>query len=45
MGLMTEKDIVPGRGSISCHGQGGVGTWGDIQVDLEDPEFGASTGA
>jgi hypothetical protein len=34
MGLMTEKDIVPGKGSVSCHGQGAVGTWGRIQVAL-----------
>jgi hypothetical protein len=36
MGLMTEKDIVPGKGSISCHGQGAVGTWGRIRVTLAD---------
>ena len=36
MGLMTEKDIVPGKGSVSCHGQGAVGTWGSIRVTLED---------
>jgi hypothetical protein len=36
MGLMTEKDIVPGKGSVSCHGQGAVGTWGGIRVTLED---------
>ncbi len=35
MGLMTEKDIDPGTGSTSCHGQGAVGTWGDIRVTLE----------
>jgi hypothetical protein len=35
MGLMTEKDIVSGK-SVSCHGQGAVGTWGRIQVTLED---------
>ncbi|MDX1384713.1 MAG: DUF6081 family protein [Thermoanaerobaculia bacterium] len=34
LGLMTEKDIVPGSGSVSCHGQGAVGTWGDIRVAL-----------
>ena len=38
LGLMTEKDIVPGQGSVSCHGQGAVGTWGEIQVELEEPE-------
>ena len=37
MGLMTEKDIDPGKGSTSCHGQGAVGTWGDIRVTLETP--------
>jgi hypothetical protein len=36
MGLMTEKDIVPGKGSVSCHGQGAVGTWGRIRVTLAD---------
>ena len=29
LGLMTEKDIVPGKGSVSCHGQGAVGKWRD----------------
>lgn len=38
MGLMTEKDIRPGVGSVSCHGQGAVGTWGGIRVVLEDGE-------
>lgn len=37
LGLMTEKDIVPGKGSVSCHGQGAVGTWGAIRVTLEAP--------
>jgi hypothetical protein len=32
---MTETDIVPGKGSVSCHGQGAVGTWGAIRVTLE----------
>jgi Family of unknown function (DUF6081) len=32
LGLMTEKDIQPGKGSVSCHGQGAVGTWGSIRV-------------
>ena len=35
LGLMTEKDIQPGRGSASCHGQGAVGTWGRIRISLE----------
>ncbi len=35
LGLMTEKDIVPGKGSVSCHGQGAVGSWGAIRVVLE----------
>ena len=35
LGLMTEKDIEPGKGSTSCHGQGAVGTWGGIRVTLE----------
>jgi hypothetical protein len=26
LGMMTEKDIVPGKGSVSCHGQGAVAT-------------------
>jgi hypothetical protein len=32
MGLMSEKDIVPGKGSVSLHGQGVVGKWGKIRV-------------
>jgi hypothetical protein len=32
LGLMTEKDIQPGKGSVSCRGQGAVGTWGAIRV-------------
>jgi hypothetical protein len=35
LGLMSEKDIVPGKGSVSCHGQGAIGTWGAIRVVLE----------
>ena len=35
MGLMTEKDIQPGKGSVSCHGQGAVGTWGSITATFE----------
>jgi len=37
LGLMTEKDIDPDKGSTSCHGQGAIGTWGDIRVTLETP--------
>jgi hypothetical protein len=32
MGLMSEKDIEPGRGSVSCHGQGAIGKWGNIKI-------------
>ncbi len=35
LGVMTEKDIVPGKGSVSCHGQGAVASWGGIRVKLE----------
>ena len=35
VGMMTEKDIVPGKGSVSCHGQGAVATWGGIRVKAE----------
>ena len=35
LGLMTEKDIDPAKGSRSCHGQGAIGTWGGIRVSLE----------
>ena len=35
LGLMTEKDIVPGKGSVSCHGQGAVATWSGIRVKTE----------
>ena len=35
IGMMTEKDIVPGKGSVSCHGQGAVATWGGIRVKAE----------
>jgi len=35
LGMMTEKDIVPGKGSVSCHGQGAVATWGGIRVRTE----------
>jgi hypothetical protein len=37
LGLMTEKDIVPGKGSVSCHGQGAVGKWRNIRATLERP--------
>jgi len=37
MGLMTEKDIVPGKGSVSCHGQGAVGKWRAIRARVETP--------
>lgn len=37
LGLMTEKDIAPGKGSQSCHGQGAIGTWGNIRVTLDGP--------
>jgi hypothetical protein len=32
MGLMSEKDIAVGRGSVSCHGQGAIGRWGNIRI-------------
>lgn len=32
LGLMTEKDIDPAKGSVSCHGQGAVGKWGKIRI-------------
>jgi uncharacterized protein DUF6081 len=35
IGMMTEKDIAPGKGSVSCHGQGAVATWGGIRVKSE----------
>jgi hypothetical protein len=34
MGLMTEKDIEPGKGSTSCHGQGAAGGWANIRISL-----------
>jgi len=37
LGLMTEKDIVPGKGSVSCHGQGAVGKWRAIRARAEVP--------
>ncbi len=37
MGLMTEKDIVPGKGSVSCHGQGAAGRWRNIEAVFETP--------
>jgi hypothetical protein len=44
MGLMTEKDIVNGK-SVSCHGQGAVGTWGRIRVTLEEAAGAEGTAA
>ena len=35
LGLMTEKDIQPGKGSVSCHGQGAVGKWRNIRAVAE----------
>ena len=32
LGLMSEKDIALGKGSVSCHGQGAVGKWGNIRI-------------
>jgi len=32
LGLMSEKDIQPGKGSVSCHGQGAIGKWGNIKI-------------
>jgi hypothetical protein len=32
LGLMTEKDLDPAKGSVSCHGQGAIGKWGKIQI-------------
>jgi hypothetical protein len=32
LGLMSEKDIAAGKGSVSCHGQGAVGKWGNIKI-------------
>ncbi len=37
MGIMTEKDIVPGKGSVSCHGQGAQGRWRNIRAAIETP--------
>lgn len=34
LGLMSEKDIAPGTGSVSCHGQGAVGKWGNIKIKV-----------
>jgi hypothetical protein len=33
LGLMSEKDIAPGKGSVSCHGQGAVGKWGNLRIE------------
>jgi len=32
LGLMTEKDINPAKGSVSCHGQGAIGKRRRIQI-------------
>lgn len=32
MGLMSEKDIQPAKGSVPCHGQGAIGQWGNLRV-------------
>ena len=32
MGLMSEKDIDLSQGSVSCHGQGAVGKWGNVRI-------------
>ncbi len=32
IGLMSEKDVQPGTGSVSCHGQGAIGKWGNIRI-------------
>ncbi|MFZ1889270.1 MAG: DUF6081 family protein [Candidatus Binataceae bacterium] len=32
LGLMSEKDLQPGNGSVSCHGQGAIGKWGNIRI-------------
>jgi uncharacterized protein DUF6081 len=37
LGLMSEKDIMPGQGSVSCHGQGAVGKWGNIRIATRTP--------
>ncbi len=37
LGLMTEKDLAPGKGSVSCHGQGAVGKWRSIRAVIEEP--------
>ncbi len=37
LGLMSEKDIAPNKGSVSCHGQGAVGKWGNIRVATTSP--------
>ena len=35
MGLMTERDLDPVKGSTSLHGQGAAGGWGEIRITLE----------
>jgi len=37
LGLMSEKDIAPGKGSVSCHGQGAVGKWGNLRITTTAP--------
>ncbi len=32
LGLMSEKDISAETGSVSCHGQGAIGKWGNIRI-------------
>jgi hypothetical protein len=32
MGLMSEKDLAAGKGSVSCHGQGAIGRWGNVKI-------------
>ncbi len=32
LGMMSEKDIDPVKGSVSCHGQGVIGKWGKIRI-------------
>ncbi len=37
LGLMSEKDIAVGKGSVSCHGQGAVGKWGNLRITMHAP--------
>jgi len=34
---MSEKDIAMGKGSVSCHGQGAVGKWGNVKFITAAP--------